>query len=313
MALGFATLAFLVLTACVAQSVSPATESSKDSLDLPYSSFLPVILLESPEDSIIGYDWRVIPDSIKPSDSVDGFWERFGSGDYALAQREVDSIISQCANATERARFLAWAGVIFYAWAERLATHDSAVYGREKFNASSRLAEEALALVNTDARIWNNYGIALARQGQITDAITMLEKAARTHPQFATYWRNASAACLMAGRYRDACRFADSLITRKLPHGYDHWRTHARAYAALGKYEIALSSIDSAVQHGSTAQLWYERALALFALDRMDDALMSLEGALVIDPSHAESLGLKSSLLLARTKAQTDSALNQQE
>ena len=123
--------------------------------------------------------------------------------------------------------------------------------------------EGALALDPSQARVWNELGLACADAGMNDRAIAAFERAASADPAYARAWNNLANALRAAGRIGDAVRAAE------------------RAVAADSRYALAWSNLGALKRDAGDdagAEVALRRALELDA--NLRGALTTLAGLL---------------------------------
>jgi adenylate cyclase len=121
----------------------------------------------------------------------------------------------------------------------------SAIYGhQERYEESLRHAQSAIELNPSDSMALYRRGSALLYVGRLDEAITAMETARSFEPQPAAGAAiNLAVAYFVAGRYREALAFADSMLART-PHHVTLNATRAAALAQLGNADEAARAAD---------------------------------------------------------------------
>jgi predicted O-linked N-acetylglucosamine transferase (SPINDLY family) len=169
--------------------------------------------------------------------------------------------------------------------------------GREQAALSS--FRRAVALEPGNAITLNDYGNCCMALGQHQEAIAAFQNALQVRPQDAIVAANLSVALLLVGRADEALAPAQQ-AARINPTQRASWLQLGRVQlerkdygAALEAFERALARPVSQAANGPIAQtrldaetLWL-RGITLQRLQRFDDAIASLRGAVNLEPQHA--------------------------
>ena len=138
---------------------------------------------------------------------------------------------------------------------------------------------------------------ALIDQGDIAEAITLLEQLIATRPPSATTLQMLGLVYAMIGNMRAAARVMRQACVLEPDNG--SLRRHlARAEWQIGMPAQAAASYDHAIACGCVfPELRVDYAVALQALKQYPAALVQCEQAIAADPSHARAWGTRARLL----------------
>ena len=141
-------------------------------------------------------------------------------------------------------------------WTQR----SRALIGLEQYEEASNSATKAIAINQGVAEAWNNQGISLWYLGRPEEALIAIERAIDIEPEY----------------------------TRAL-------FNYGRILSSIEQYEEALNFYDRALETSidkmneiEVADIWVNRSVALFNLDRCRDAFESTKEAIALDPDSFE-------------------------
>jgi tetratricopeptide (TPR) repeat protein len=186
--------------------------------------------------------------------------------------------------------------------AARLGQHERAL----------RSLDRALALQPQLAALHSNRGNALKELGRLPEALLSYATALAIEPQNPETLHNRAVVSTLLGQFADALQDYDALIARQGTPGAADLIGRGASLVALGRYEEALASLQSAIQLAPRdAQAHIQRGVALLRLARHDEAVASFDRALEIQPDLPEVLNNRGVALaaLARPKDALDSFL----
>jgi tetratricopeptide (TPR) repeat protein len=152
-----------------------------------------------------------------------------------------------------------------------------------------RRYEALLAEREDDARLWSELGVAHHQAGEVSIAADHYRRALRSDPRYALAFNNLGVALADLGELaaaREALQKAVRLDPSLLRARLNLARWHQRLQDPLGALNVTRELLAF---HPRLADGWHEQALALLALDRLDDARQSALQAIERQPDHAEA------------------------
>jgi tetratricopeptide (TPR) repeat protein len=184
---------------------------------------------------------------------------------------------------------------------ERLGRLDEAVAFREKeveLHPDMPIAHAALATTYVNTGRWD-------------DAVQQLEIATTGDPTNLRFMRDLSGLYLRQGRDEEAQalveRIARHMANDPEQYGASSWVNEGLHLGLLGNFEASLELFDEGVaRHPDSLDGWYNRAVTLFCLDRLDEARESVGRALALDPQAPQALFLAGFIRLLGSHAQAD-------
>jgi tetratricopeptide (TPR) repeat protein len=110
--------------------------------------------------------------------------------------------------------------------------------------------QRTIALLPEDAKVWCNYGSALATEGHLRQAVEAYDHALALCPDYATVWRR-----------------------------------RGRVLHCLKEHVLAIESYDQALTHCPTdSRSWHGQGLANLSLKRVEKAIECFQAAIAADP-----------------------------
>jgi tetratricopeptide (TPR) repeat protein len=146
------------------------------------------------------------------------------------------------------------------------------------------LHRHTLEITTGNYLILNNYGIALAQEGRLDEAILQYQDALRIWPKSANVHVNLGAALAHQGKYAEAINHYNEAL-RRIP-------DYALAHGNLGKALANLGRIDEAIAHynealrlnPSLAEVHLNIAILLMQAGMRDEASQHYEAVLRLEP-----------------------------
>jgi tetratricopeptide (TPR) repeat protein len=133
----------------------------------------------------------------------------------------------------------------------------------------------ALALAPGDAAIEMALGEALVRANDLGQALPLLERLAREHPQDGSVLFMLGDALLLSQRIDDAIPVLERAVTAN-PGALAPRASLGRAYVQAGRFEAALPHLEAAALEDEDGDVHYQLARAYQALQRMDQAKLAM-------------------------------------
>ncbi|MBH8566327.1 tetratricopeptide repeat protein [Nostoc sp. CENA67] len=176
-----------------------------------------------------------------------------------------------------------------------LASQSTALNKLGKYKEAQTASEQALQGDNrwgdtSAALAWEQRGIALAGQGNYEESIASLDRAIALNPKYATAWNNRAATQWYLGRYSEAIASSDRATTIN-PKYAQAWFNKGRILRTLEKYPEALAAYNKALENTTNltdnsllANIWANRSVVLWHLARNQEALVSADRAISINP-----------------------------
>ena len=136
---------------------------------------------------------------------------------------------------------------------------------------------------------WNDYGIGLLLQGDITNAESTFLKVTRMDPKYADGWVNAARARIQQGSMEDA----ETLLREALKIDPNLAKTHfflGTALKALGRYDEAVDHLQrAAAQYPRDRVVQNQLGRVLFLQRKFPEALDAFQKVLGIDPEDLQA------------------------
>jgi Tfp pilus assembly protein PilF len=136
---------------------------------------------------------------------------------------------------------------------------------------------------------WNDYGIGLLLQGDITNAESTFLKVTRMDPRYADGWVNAARARIQQGSMEDA----ETLLREALKIDPNLAKTHfflGTALKALGRYDEAVDHLQrAAAQYPRDRVVQNQLGRVLFLQRKFPEALDAFQKVLGIDPEDLQA------------------------
>ena len=152
-----------------------------------------------------------------------------------------------------------------------------------------RRYEALLAEREEDARLWNELGVARHQAGDVVEAADHYRRALRADPRYALAFNNLGVALADLGdpaAAREALQRAVQLDPTLVRARLNLARWHQRQRDALGALAVTRELLAFHPRH---ADAWHEQAVALLALDRVDEARHAVLQAVEQQPDHGEA------------------------
>ena len=174
---------------------------------------------------------------------------------------------------------------------------------------SEALFRQALEVTENNCLAHNNLGAALAKKGQIDEAIRQLQEALRLQPHFAPACNNLANALLLKGQIDEAIGQYQEAIRLNPDHAEAHYNL-GTALLLKGQTDEAIRQFQEAIRLKPDHPLaHYNLGNAFLLKGQMDEAIRQYLEALRLNPNHAEAhYNLGTAL---GSKGQTDEAITQ--
>jgi len=140
-----------------------------------------------------------------------------------------------------------------------------------------------------DARDWSEKGVSFAVLGQYDEAIICHDKAILLEPSLSEAWHNKGAVLARSCKYPEAIAALDKALSLNKNHA-PSWNLLSFCYNRMGNWQESLKAAEHALSLVEYASPLSHKGLALFNLNRKDEALLCFQKALNLDPNNAETL-----------------------
>jgi Flp pilus assembly protein TadD len=155
--------------------------------------------------------------------------------------------------------------------------------------ASAELPAPNIVLNHDDWTRWNDYGIGLFLQGDLTGAAAAFQKITEIDPKNPDGWVNIGRVRVQEGNLA-AAREALSRALALNPHLARAQYFHSRVLRAEGKYDEAISELREVLaQYPRDRVVHDDLGRTLFLERRYSDAIKEFEATLAIDPEDLEA------------------------
>ncbi|WP_413200335.1 tetratricopeptide repeat protein [Nostoc piscinale] len=181
-------------------------------------------------------------------------------------------------------------------YALALASQSASFNKLGKFKEAQAAAEQALQGDSrwgdvSPALAWQERGIALAGLGNYEEGLASIERAIALNPNYAEAWNNRAATQWYLGRYSDAIASSDR-ATEINPKYAQAWFNKGRILKTLDRYSASLAAYNKALENvgkftdqSLIANIWANRSVVLWHLSRNQEALVSADRAIGINPN----------------------------
>lgn len=154
--------------------------------------------------------------------------------------------------------------------------------------------ERALANNPNDANAWTNQGILLEKLGQDEQALTSYNKALQINPKSSLALVNKCATLNRLGNYKEALTACENAIAGDGVWGDTSpdraWNQRSHALLGLAEYQEALASVDRAINiNPNFAEAWNNKSAILWHLQKYEDAQQAVEQALEFKPKYSQA------------------------
>jgi len=168
-----------------------------------------------------------------------------------------------------------------------------------------RSLDRALSLQPQQAALHSNRGNALKELGRLPEALQSYDTALAIQPQNLDTIHNRAAVRMLLGKYDDALQDYDVLIARRDPPSAGDLIGRGAALVELGRSEEALVSLQRAILLApGDAQAHVHHGASLLRLARHEEAISSFDRALAIRPDLTEVLNNRGVALIALGRPQ---------
>lgn len=180
-------------------------------------------------------------------------------------------------------------------YALALASQSVAFNKLGKYKEAQTASEQALQGDNrwgdtSPALAWEQRGIALAGLGNYEEGLASLDRAIALNPKYAEAWNNRATTQWYLGRYSEAIASSDR-ATKINPNYAQAWFNKGRILRTLEKYPEALAAYNKALENTTKstdnlllANIWANRSVVLWHIARNQEALVSADRAISINP-----------------------------
>jgi predicted Zn-dependent protease len=144
----------------------------------------------------------------------------------------------------------------------------------------------ALAMAPGDPEIEMALGEALVRANDLKEALPLLERLAREHPQDGSVLFMLGDALLLSQRIDEAIPVLERAVAAN-PDAVEPKASLGRAYVQAGRFEAALPHLQAAAHEDSDGDVHYQLARAYQALQRMDEATRAMTEYQKLQAQHA--------------------------
>ena len=154
--------------------------------------------------------------------------------------------------------------------------------------------ERALASNPNDANAWKNQGILLEKLGQDEQALTSYNKALQIDPKSSLTLVNQCATLNRLENYKEALTACENALSGDGVWGDASsdraWNQRSRALLGLREYQQALASVDRAINiNPNFAEAWNNKSAILWHLQKYQDAQQAVEQALEFKPKYSQA------------------------
>jgi len=147
------------------------------------------------------------------------------------------------------------------------------------------------------AAAWNNMGIALSSQGNLSGAIDAFREATKLNPSYADAWANMGVALYNNNSYMEAIQAFNKSLSIDQKQGRV-WYFIGSAYSKLGRNEEAIQAYDNAINLNKTdANAWTNKGSALYKLGKYEESIQAFDNSIKINPANAWAWNGKGNVL----------------
>jgi tetratricopeptide (TPR) repeat protein len=219
--------------------------------------------------------------------------------DQRLAELAVPPVSPAAANDTTGPSALSW------------ANYSNLLYRLQRLPEALKAINQALELQFRMPQIWYTQGTVLAAMGRHQEALNAFDRATQLNPQFYPAWQSKALVQITLGQSPEALSSLQQVLKIR-PQSYVAWYLKAQVLGQPGPpsspdsdpspgqsdLSAALASYDRAVAlEPEFALAWRARAQVLQRLNRLPEALASVDQALVVEPADRDAQTLKQTLL----------------
>jgi len=172
---------------------------------------------------------------------------------------------------------------------------DCARQSREQqYTTALQATNQAIARNPNNPLPWSQQGITLMQMGRHQEALTAQDWAVKLSPNFSLALANRCAALNALGRFADALTTCDQALQADGRWEGESpaiaWNQRGVALAGQSRWEEALSSLDRAlVLRENDADIWNNRGVVLWHRKQYEDALIALEKTVQLQPDRAQA------------------------
>lgn len=173
-------------------------------------------------------------------------------------------------------------------YAEAYYTLSRALAGQHDVDGAVQACHQAIKLKPVFPEALNNLGNLLHHQKRLPEAIAVYQKAISQRPAYADAYSNLSVTVLASGRPSEAAAAAQEAI-RLNPKHAPAWNNLSNASHDLNQLDTALTAADRARALKPSGVAHSNRANALVALQRMDEAVEAYRQSILQEPNNAKA------------------------
>ena len=182
-----------------------------------------------------------------------------------------------------------WANISpAHVWTQK----SKAQIGLNRYEEALTSATRAIALFNDSAEAWNNKGVSLWHLQRYQEAETAIKKAIEIDPNYIQAWFNYGRILSSLQRYTEAIALYDRIRAKdftkidRLLYA-DIWVNRAVALWHLNECQQALESTKVAIAlNADSLEAWYNQGVAAYCLKKYDKALYSYQQANRVAPNN---------------------------
>jgi tetratricopeptide (TPR) repeat protein len=154
---------------------------------------------------------------------------------------------------------------------------------------STTLFVYALQVTKNNYVAHNNFGVVLADEGKIEEAINHYNEAIRISPDYVNAYFNRGIAYGNLGNYQQTIKDSGKAIELNPQHA-DAYFNRGIAYGNLGNYQQTIKDSDKAIQlNPQHADTYYNRGLAYYKIGNTQQAITDFDKAIQLNPQYADT------------------------
>jgi tetratricopeptide (TPR) repeat protein/CHAT domain-containing protein len=153
----------------------------------------------------------------------------------------------------------------------------------------TNLPKEQLYLIEERAQELFYQGLAAAKAGDLSEAITYYDRAIEINPTSHEYWFNKGLTLFYLENFTEALASYDRAIELK-PDFYKCWYYRGGIFGEMGQYDDAIACFDKAIEiKYDYSEAWSSRGGALLKLGYQTEAVASFDQSLLLQPEDQEN------------------------